>query len=97
MSASLSFSDRISRWFGKQPEEGMDALPVRVHGREFARTGAAPGKAAVMTMVGKSKSGKFCTFIWLKDSKPAKVSNTNNTTAGTGLRIDQAETFMAWQ
>ena len=43
MSASLSFSDRISRWFGKQPEEGMDALPVRVHGREFARTGAAPG------------------------------------------------------
>jgi hypothetical protein len=50
-----------------------------------------------MTMVGKSKSGKFCTFIWLKDSKPAKVSNTNNTTEGTGLRIDQAETFMAWQ
>ncbi len=43
MNASLSFSDRISRWFGKQPEEGMDALPVRVHGREFARTGAAPG------------------------------------------------------
>jgi len=43
MNASMSFSDRISRWFGKQPEEGMDALPVRVHGREFARTGAAPG------------------------------------------------------
>ena len=43
MSASLSFSDRISRWFGNQPKEGMDALPVRVHGREFARTGAAPG------------------------------------------------------
>ena len=60
-------------------------------------TGAAPGKAAVMTMVGKSKSGKFCTFIWLKDNRPAKVSNTNNTTEGTGLRIDQAETFMAWQ
>jgi cell division protein FtsW len=43
MSASISFSDRISRWFGNQPKEGMDALPVRVHGREFARTGAAPG------------------------------------------------------
>ena len=43
MSVSLSFSDRISRWFGNQPKEGMDALPVRVHGREFARTGAAPG------------------------------------------------------
>ncbi|MFN6061525.1 MAG: FtsW/RodA/SpoVE family cell cycle protein, partial [Burkholderiales bacterium] len=25
------------------PKEGVDALPVRVHGREFARTGAAPG------------------------------------------------------
>jgi protocatechuate 4,5-dioxygenase beta chain len=33
---------------------------------------------------------------WLKDNKPAKVSKTNNTTEGTGLRIDQAETFMAW-
>ena len=43
MSASISFSDRITRWFGNQPKEGMDALPVRVHGREFARTGAAPG------------------------------------------------------
>jgi cell division protein FtsW len=43
MSASISFSDRINRWFGNQPKEGMDALPVRVHGREFARTGAAPG------------------------------------------------------
>ena len=43
MSASISISDRVSRWFGNQPKEGMDALPVRVHGREFARTGAAPG------------------------------------------------------
>jgi len=43
MSASISISDRIGRWFGNQPKEGMDALPVRVHGREFARTGAAPG------------------------------------------------------
>jgi cell division protein FtsW len=43
MSASISIADRVSRWFGNQPKEGMDALPVRVHGREFARTGAAPG------------------------------------------------------
>ena len=43
MSESISMSDRIGRWFGNPPKEGMDALPVRVHGREFARTGAAPG------------------------------------------------------
>lgn len=42
-SASLSLGERIGRWFGNPPKEGMDALPVRVHGREFARTGAAPG------------------------------------------------------
>ena len=40
---SLSMSERIGRWFGNPPREGVDALPVRVHGREFARTGAAPG------------------------------------------------------
>ncbi len=42
-SASISLSERIGRWFGNPPNEGVDALPVRVHGREFARTGAAPG------------------------------------------------------
>ncbi len=42
-SASISISERIGRWFGNPPNEGVDALPVRVHGREFARTGAAPG------------------------------------------------------
>ncbi|MBU6369205.1 MAG: putative lipid II flippase FtsW [Burkholderiaceae bacterium] len=42
-SASISISERIGRWFGNPPKEGVDALPVRVHGREFARTGAAPG------------------------------------------------------
>jgi cell division protein FtsW len=41
--SQISLSDRIGRWFGNPPKEGMDALPVRVHGREFARTGAAPG------------------------------------------------------
>ncbi|MFM7802858.1 MAG: putative peptidoglycan glycosyltransferase FtsW, partial [Limnohabitans sp.] len=42
-SANISISERIGRWFGNPPKEGVDALPVRVHGREFARTGAAPG------------------------------------------------------
>ena len=41
--ASISISERIGRWFGNPPKEGVDALPVRAHGREFARTGAAPG------------------------------------------------------
>lgn len=41
--SQITLSDRIGRWFGNPPKEGMDALPVRVHGREFARTGAAPG------------------------------------------------------
>jgi cell division protein FtsW len=40
---SISMGERIGRWFGNPPKEGVDALPVRVHGREFARTGAAPG------------------------------------------------------
>jgi cell division protein FtsW len=33
---------RIARSWGAQPEPGLDALPVRVHGTEFARTGASP-------------------------------------------------------
>jgi cell division protein FtsW len=40
---TLSWGQRIGRWFGNEPKESMDALPVRVHGREFTRTGAAPG------------------------------------------------------
>jgi cell division protein FtsW len=40
---TISMGERIGRWFGNPPREGVDALPVRVHGREFARTGAAPG------------------------------------------------------
>jgi cell division protein FtsW len=41
--SQISLSERIGQWFGNPPKEGMDALPVRVHGREFTRTGAAPG------------------------------------------------------
>ena len=31
-----------SRLWGEPPAQGPDALPVRVHGTEFTRTGAAP-------------------------------------------------------
>ena len=57
--------------------------------------GAAPGSRAVTLTSGRSMSGKFCTFIALKDSMPAKVSSTNSITAGIGFLIDQDETFMA--
>jgi cell division protein FtsW len=33
---------RVRGWFSTEPERGFDALPVRVHGTEFARTAAAP-------------------------------------------------------
>ena len=59
-----------------------------------ALPGAAPGKEAVTLTVGRSMSGKFCTFIALKDSMPAKVSSTNSITAGMGFLIDQEETFI---
>src|SRR6185369_2675456 len=55
--------------------------------------GAAPGSDAVTLTVGRSMSGKFCTFIALKDRMPPKLSSTNSINAGTGLRIDQEETF----
>ena len=39
-------SSRLAEWLsvilGGSPKEGPDALPVRVHGREFARTAASP-------------------------------------------------------
>ncbi len=57
--------------------------------------GAAPGRAAVTITTGRSMSGKFCTFIARNDSRPAKVSSTNSIAAGMGLRMDQAERFMA--
>jgi len=33
---------RVSRLLGAEPDAGLDALPVRVHGTEFTRTGASP-------------------------------------------------------
>ena len=33
---------RVRGWLSSEPEAGLDALPVRVHGTEFARTAAAP-------------------------------------------------------
>src|SRR5688572_7723841 len=56
--------------------------------------GAAPGSDALTLTVGRSMSGKFCTFMALKDRKPPNVSSTNSITAGIGLRIDQEETFI---
>ena len=58
--------------------------------------GAAPGKEALTVIVGRSRSGKFCTFMALKDSKPANVSITNSINDATGFLMDQAETFMDW-
>ena len=40
--ALLNWADRVGSWFGSAPKEGPDALPVRVHGREYGRTRAAP-------------------------------------------------------
>ena len=55
--------------------------------------GAAPGNDAETLTVGKSMSGKFCTFMALKDKMPPNVSSTNSITAGIGFLIDQEETF----
>ena len=43
MTAKTASIGRLwSRLWGEAPAEGPDALPVRVHGTEFTRTGAAP-------------------------------------------------------
>ncbi|MBU3711777.1 MAG: putative lipid II flippase FtsW [Limnohabitans sp.] len=43
MTAKTASMGRLwSRLWGEVPAEGPDALPVRVHGTEFTRTGAAP-------------------------------------------------------
>src|SRR5688500_15189935 len=55
--------------------------------------GASRGSDAVTVTVGRSMSGKFCTFMPLKARTPPKVSSTNTITAGMGLRIDQEETL----
>ena len=45
-STKASFMQRmkqgVGRLFGGEPETGVDALPVRVHGTEFTRTAASP-------------------------------------------------------
>ena len=56
--------------------------------------GDAPGSAAEIVTVGSSMSGKFCTFMLLKLYSPSRVSRMKSSTAGIGLRIDQAETLM---
>ena len=57
--------------------------------------GAAPGRLAVTVTVGRSMSGNCWIFMRLKAITPSRVSMTNSSIAGIGLRIDQAETFMA--
>ena len=37
-----SWGERMRRWWPSAPSEGPDALPVRVHGREYGRTRAVP-------------------------------------------------------
>ena len=56
--------------------------------------GEAPGSATVTEIVGRSMSGKFCTFMALKDSRPPKVSSTNSISAGMGFLMDQVDTFI---
>ena len=56
--------------------------------------GEAPGRLTVTEMVGRSMSGKFCTFMALNAIRPPKVSSTNSISAGIGFLIDQVETFM---
>ena len=56
--------------------------------------GAVPGRLAVTVMVGRSMSGKFCTFIDPNETMPAKQSMTNSMTAGMGFLIDQDETLI---
>jgi hypothetical protein len=56
--------------------------------------GAAPGRVAVTVTVGRSMSMNCWMRIALKAIRPESVSITNSNTAGIGLRIDQAETFI---
>ncbi len=48
VSVKVPFTQRVKQGFdrlmggGAEPESSIDALPVRVHGTEFARTAASP-------------------------------------------------------
>jgi hypothetical protein len=57
--------------------------------------GAAPSSAAVMLTCGRSVSGRSWISRLRKPMTPRKLSKMNSRTAGTGLRIDHAETFIA--
>src|SRR5450830_385306 len=57
--------------------------------------GAAPSRVAVTVTMGSSMSGKSCTLLALKASRPARLSRMNSMIAGTGFLIDRAEKFMA--
>src|SRR5712691_9793653 len=56
--------------------------------------GAAPDCVTVMETMGTSMLGKRVTGSFTKLIVPSSVSTANSTIAGTGLRIDQAETLM---
>ncbi len=58
--------------------------------------GVAPGRLAVTDTAGKSMSGKFWIDSILNDTSPATVIRMNSRIDGMGLRIAQAEKFMAW-
>src|SRR5882762_8820368 len=57
--------------------------------------GEAPGNDADTITVGRSMSGKFWIFIDLKLIRPTSVSMMNKSIDGIGLRMHQAETFIA--
>ena len=57
--------------------------------------GEPPGRLALMMMLGTSRSGKFCTFMFWYPSTPAKQSMTKNMMAAIGFLIHQEETFMS--
>ena len=56
--------------------------------------GEAPESDTETITTGKSISGNCCTRIARNPCQPPRASRANNNTATSGLRIDQAETFM---
>ena len=56
--------------------------------------GDAPSNAMLTVMMGNSMSGNCWMPNALKPPMPINVSSANSKIAGTGLRIDQADTFM---
>jgi hypothetical protein len=56
--------------------------------------GAAPSSVAVTVTIGSSTSGKSCTAVARKASRPASVTSRNVRTTATGLRMAVVEKFM---